>query len=385
MKIYPSNLDMLDRCPGYQSSPFDSAQSTEGKVLHSAMEGQDPDDLDADQAALTATCRELLVGYVTAARTLDYPAKIEAPFRIITKSSAGDDIVISGKKDWCGSTNNGAMRLVVDYKFGRRPIVPVPDNLQGITYGLSEADLPRAEFVTVFFLCPRIELQPLVQSATWSVEELKRIWEARVHPLIELVVRAQDDKSLWRYDEYACKYCARKAGCPVYEEIVQSSVPMLPNAPVFTDEEIKTLKRGDLCGPELIAKRQMVASLLGDWCKEAKRYHAQLVVDGGMDIPGFNLQRRAGESKFNSIDGVMNTLASLGFREEQLRPAMSLSVSRLLSLPSLTPDQRNTLLPRVLAPFIQTAPEIVYLRRAGGNQKRKLEAEKTDKPHKKIK
>jgi hypothetical protein len=171
-------------------------------------------------------------------------------------------------------------------------------------------------------------------------------------------VEAED--SVPRTSEEACQWCGNKAECQALRTLalVQGSYVSLP-------EPVK-ITPGCVVTPDDRAKMQTLAVILEDWAKQIKSANTAAVIQDGVEIPGFVLRQRAGNTT------ICDTAKAVELLVEEL-PVNTVLAAASLSLPKITDiytaerggnkkDNREKLEAKLKDVLTQGEP-VVYLQR----------------------
>ncbi len=291
----PSSLQASEACPCFENEQRESQASEDGVLCHKATETGDLTILDGNEEQERAV-----------KRCLDYQQRVIDYFRsrgveplIIREQylSVGDDSVtdINGKK-WEG-VSGGFPDIVIysltlgeahclDWKFGKVPVTPTKDNVQGHSYELGIRKLlgPRIKLVTVHFFAPN-------QGWTEQEQEEKYIHTfgpedapARELRIRTIIARKKSSTAKPCPKVDLCIWCAKKGGC---EANWKAIIPLGGKYEDLVAPDVVPPHKLSL--PSQFAAAIKFAGQVELWAKAVKARCADVVRSEGIDIPGFKL------------------------------------------------------------------------------------------------
>lgn len=202
-----SGMQRLFLCPGSWNAerkcPVDeeSEDAILGTLLHACMEkGTTPE--DPEDAEAVDWCRETENALIE--KYLDQDnISVSRETRLFDQ-----DRLFSGKPDMVAICGDKA--LVVDYKFGRIPVLPAESNLQLSALAVLIADnYANMDEIFVCILQPYTSRkEPAVcRYSRRSVEQAREFFRACIE-------QAQDEHAPLKPSEKACRYCRAQSSCP---------------------------------------------------------------------------------------------------------------------------------------------------------------------------
>ncbi len=245
----PSSLQSSEACPLFENQQNDSQASRDGTLQHKAVETRDVLLLDGNpdwEAAYTAAVAyedRLVDEHVR--RFGKTPEVIREKYLPVGTDYAGPRSAESALKigvldvgDWVGITGGFPDIIIVseffidivDWKFGKVPVTPTKDNLQGQSYEVAAFQAwPNVQQVRVHFVHPH---------QGWSAAEHERKYvhtferadvppqELRIRTVIarkKAAVRDLEQKGSWaaaqpRMD--LCLWCARAGDCKKAHSVI---------------------------------------------------------------------------------------------------------------------------------------------------------------------
>lgn len=213
----PSKLNSLEACPRFRQGDSDNEASRRGTLQHEAFETGDDSLLTDEEVENVNRCRE----YVR-----EIEALFRKPMRLQEQRLSVDDAETSaGFLDLLIYESDPeapmyGFAVLIDFKFGARPIVEAENNLQAFAYFLGALrELPHLTKVAVRFLLP---VQNVVESCDITVSpdgvHLVAVPEGSraEHMLLRImtvVERAKDPNAEPRANAGTCFYCSEKHRC----------------------------------------------------------------------------------------------------------------------------------------------------------------------------
>jgi hypothetical protein len=81
--------------------------------------------------------------------------------------------------------------------------------------------------------------------------------------------------------------------------------------------------------PELRTKRHILAELLEDWVKQVKSSDLDAVITDGVEIPGYGIRTRQGNTTVEDMPTAIQVMRSEGLSENGIINACSMSLDKL--------------------------------------------------------
>ena len=277
----PSSLQSSEACPLFLNEQRESIAATAGVLQHKASETGDLSILDSDeQRAAVQDC----IDYARRVGVTPYSQEAEVlvikeEYLGVGDEKVGEFIGVTGgfpDEVYVGSVEAD----VLDWKFGRIPVVPTKDNLQGISYALSLFQrFPKLERVRVHFRQPY---------QGWSEAEHEAKY---VHtflrsdcPALELRVRtvvARKKAAVARLEKTGgwqdatprtdlCIWCARKGDCKRLHSVVIQGSEKHPDFIVPATLNVVELNRADVVKAAFKWATQVdkIAAAVKDRCRK---------------------------------------------------------------------------------------------------------------------
>jgi len=283
----PSSLQNSEACPHFANQNNDSAASQAGVLQHKAAETRDYSILNgnAEQEEAVRRYVEQEDGWQAAMR--------EAGARTVEQIreqylSVGDDVVIDERGNpWNGITGGYpdlalvavsedglSVGAIVDAKFGKIPVTPTKENLQGIAYSAALMQkFPDIVEVHVQFYHPYIEKDsPEAKYTHTFTREMLLGMEMRIRHVVARKLLAQKEglnsASVPPTPKTGlCQWCANFAVCPAVGKLLAPTVSKFEaltlSVPHIELAKVKT--------PEQASHLYRVANVLELFCKAAKK------------------------------------------------------------------------------------------------------------------
>lgn len=214
-KGYPSasSLKRLIACRGSwlaeQNMPTTSVgkfERDEGTDLHDVCEsGKIPDHLDEEQRWAVNTALNLKEKFY---EEFNLVGQIMKEVRLWAKDEE-DNLLYSGKFDEAVIGDDFA--VLIDYKFGRKPVDPAPSNFQMLAYAvLMWLNYPGKQIYATAIIQPRVEEELRFSRAVYTITDLKEAYAGFVAAIRE--AQEPNQKRTPSYD--SCEYCKALHVCP---------------------------------------------------------------------------------------------------------------------------------------------------------------------------
>lgn len=212
---------------------------------------------------------------------------------------------------------------LVDFKFGVGEIDDADVNIQGQAYLLGVMDkFPELQTATVHFIIPR---RDEVLTHNYSREEMEDI-RLRINMIVE---KAELENREAIPNTEGCKYCKHKLSCPALSD------KMLPLAKKYSAsvEDFEMTLWGsyspeNINDPAVLSKMLNVASVVDKWQAAAKKQATKLAVEGGEEIPGYDLHYRTASLKIDDTQGAYDAVEHL-LSPDEFMDACDVSLPKL--------------------------------------------------------
>jgi len=280
-RFSPSTLQNREACPCYESSGEANEAAIEGTIAHSAVEsGKDDSRLSDGHAAMVAECLD----FVQQRKNLFFDGGTEIKEVYLPV----DDLdTTAGYVDHVLMNPTQTYAELIDWKFGRWPVEPAPNNLQGIAYALGLFHTyPTLQQIRFFFKQPALEL---ITDVIWTRSDIPRLY-ARVRATVEkakiaAAQVAKGDFSMARPMIPACNFCSNIGACTKVTDLVCKVGSKY--FPIEIPEDITPTKIHSAADTTLGLRLAQVVKV---WADGYRRLATNRIVEGTVPIPeGFML------------------------------------------------------------------------------------------------
>jgi hypothetical protein len=303
----PSSLKNKEICPHWQNRPGSSAAADEGTRMHEAAETNNLEGLNSEQCAQVESCIAAVA--LREADIIDCSRHNELKLEIGSLTFGTADVVLVGT----------TTASIIDYKMGRVLVDPAEKNLQGWAYALGVFETFNVDAVTVIFLQPRCD--SISECTFHRAHDYNRML-ARV---VEVIRKAEDEKSPFCPHPENCEYCGRKAECPALASKALAVATQYSDELQLPDE----MHPSSITDPKQMALALKLAPVLADWAQSVRK-HALDMVQEGQEIPGYGLKFRSGQRTIKDIPLVWDLIHSeFAVSLSDFLPACSISVTAL--------------------------------------------------------
>jgi hypothetical protein len=306
-KHSPSSLKNKELCPHWENRPGSSKAADEGTMMHDAADTGHLIGLNEEQTAQVQLCLDYVRALEESIPDCKRFNEMQVDVCGLTFGTA--DVILLGKHS----------ATVIDYKMGKVPVDDASINPQGWAYALGAFDLFGVDEVKVVFLQPRCDLvteHTFIRSADYVR------MQSRVATVIML---AEDPHSPYCPHPENCSYCGAQARCPALAAKALAVMEQLPDRlelPAILDPS-------QITQPDQMALALQLAPVLTAWA-ESVRAHALEMVQGGQEIPGYELRYRSGQRVIKELVAVWDIIhAEFAIPLEEFLPACSISVTAL--------------------------------------------------------
>lgn len=323
----PSTLKHVEICPGYRSASEETVFTIEGTLLHEACETRDFSKLSPEQLPLVQTCLD----YIDKLSEGDRELLIEEKLHISLHGEAGAPsgsvyTEITGTADLLILDKEKKHIDLCDYKFGRGKIDDANENIQGQAYFVGAMDMfPWAETCTVHFIVPR-RGETLVHD--YSRQDLEDV-RFRINLVVE---RATQPDPVLNPRTETCRFCSHRLSCP---ELRQNLLPIAEKHinNNFAVDLLKKYSPSQVTDPQVLSRMVEVAPVMEKWAQEAKKHAAQVAMETGNEIPGFQLRYRNAQKRLSDAPEVANLMnLEFGVSKNDFTEACTPSFTKLVDL-----------------------------------------------------
>lgn len=329
-KRSPSSLGNYAVCPHFQKDDNQPVHpiTLEGTKVHEAIERESVEGLTEDQAKM-------------AHFGMDYLKALQESGDFTTYSEIR--LVIPhmdfGHADAVLISSDGKTGHLIDFKAGYRHQAAAANNAQQKAYATAVfAKFHTLETLTVHIVYVRLQ------------EIDKVVFDKAYMELVELELIAIDRKAqaasegkvqAHNPDPAVCGYCAAAGICPALQLL---AIPIA--------EEYAQARPGDLTIPDkydpalisdpaVMSRALVVADIMERWSGSVKKHAIQMRLNGGEEIPGYNLAHRAGSVEVIDQNTIYQKAVEKGLTHEQIMATVKVSVPQLSELISNKAERGN--------------------------------------------
>lgn len=276
----PSSMKYRELCPHWQNSPGTNDAAEEGTMLHERLVTGNYEGLDEQQRTSVELVGDL--------------------FDSIAGEMKNPQVFIEKRVDVAGLTwgTSDAIYVerpkakVLDAKFGWIPVDDAEVNLQGWCYVVGVFhEFPDVQEVEAIFAQPRIDE---VSRHTFTREKDYARMQLRIATVIE---RAKDPDAPYNPSPDTCLYCGNKAKCKALHAMALKVGPKVGGFEIPAE-----LVPENITEPEQMALALLLAEVMGPWSEATKDRARTLMLDGGMDIPGWVLNQRSSPREITNVN-----------------------------------------------------------------------------------
>ena len=162
-----------------------------------------------------------------------------------------------------------------------------------------------------------------------------------------------------------CEYCAISDRCPALSKVAE----LVANG--YNDEPyaLSTWHSSEITKPEEMSQALEICDLLEGWIKSVKFHASEMMIKGGLDIPGRKIQKRAGSAKIRDLN---EAYGLLGLEPDQFIRACTASIPKLAEVYAETKDLKKAAatkeVKKILEPITDYGAESVFLAKEKGNK-----------------
>jgi hypothetical protein len=310
--VRPSELNSLAICPGYIANDVKGEAAEEGIKLHHAVEVNDLTGLVEEQIELVKFCQKKRDELIDRAIQEDHTTVVfhEHKLKLLEGLGSGiyDMIIISPQKDRV---------IIVDYKFGHKPVLAPNENLQGYAYVLGALNNFPEKVVMMQFIHARNKT--VDSEVFYKYKDDDRLFDA----ILNVVKAAQGKDIAFNPNRSICSICKNCADCPAVKAIV------LKVAETLLPKDLNLADNLDLATPANRAFCQKLVPILELYCDRISKSNLDMV-QKGMDLPGYTLVKRQGRAMVSDIPELFHYLRKHDIPTEDILPLMSgIAVSKL--------------------------------------------------------
>jgi len=300
----PSTLKHVEICPGYRSASEETVFTIEGTLLHEACETRDFSKLSQDQLPLVESCLEYVDELSTSKQVKSYIERKLFINLFEPDEEPPDDAVytsISGTGDLLLVNEDTSHIDLVDYKFGRGEIDCAAENIQGQAYFVGAMDLfESAKTCQVHFIIPR---RGEITTHTYTRDEIENI-RFRLRLVVERATRPEPELNP---RTETCRFCSHRLSCPALR---QNLLPIAQKhiGNNFAVDLLKKYSPSEVTDPQVLSRMVEVAPVMEKWAQEAKKHAAQVAMETGNEIPGYQLRYRKAQKRLSDTTEVANVM-----------------------------------------------------------------------------
>jgi hypothetical protein len=266
-----SSLQPKEWCPRYKSESSSNEAAEIGTLQHYAAETGDLSGLDDTQAEKVTVCLDFIANRVKELRA-QYPDLVDikevyGEIDEVEWPTMNERSTSGGFVDRVLLFDDGRQAEIWDYKFGKWPVEPAENNLQGIVYLLNlRKQYPTLERARVGFLMPYLDIIDFHDFTQADFPELY----VRVK---RLVAKRQDPNLAEENPSFTtCMWCANIAKCKAVTNAVVKAAKKFsplkvpknldPNSISASDDISAWIQFGDVCSAYGSAVRELCTQLV---------------------------------------------------------------------------------------------------------------------------
>lgn len=349
MKISPSKLQYLSLCPCFEFTESQGpGAADEGTRMHKAVETGDLTSLETEEekAQVQKVLNLLMV------MRADLPAdKIE--FQELAVKIPGPWGQMRGTLDHAVYVPSTRKAVISDWKMGRLGLpTGAEDSLQLRAYALgfltrAEQEGWAVDELLVQLVAPRTND---VDTHVYKGSDL----QSMIDSIAAVVARAEDSfKKPVSADPEACAHCANSSRCPAMSKSVAVWTPQV--AAEYNDLS-DVVAPVETMSPGAMARFMAVSSALDEWREQRKKAVLARVLEEGLDVPGYQIVSRAGNTKIEDPASAAQRMLDDG---KSLREVLGCATLKISEVRKVWPEMETR-----LADMLVTGPEIRYLQKS---------------------
>lgn len=289
----PSSFSRFIHCPASFQMTKDLPEETnvfaeEGTMLHERCEkGFNIEGLTQEQAS----CVERAQKFMKEMLGNDY--FLEEKEERLSVMYDKEELTF-GTVDFIALSSDGTKAKIMDFKFGRVPVLASKDNWQLILYAIAVMQKYKVEEVETYIFQPRVS--PSVTGYSFSSNELS----ALLFIAHEAKMRCISDTLVFNADaENQCKYCKAKDNCPAFMMKYSANIVAVNDASALSNDKLI----------DLYEKTDAVSKQLYSQLMKIKAEMEVRIQSTG--IPGYTLKEGAKSIKINDINAVYHVLKDI--------------------------------------------------------------------------
>lgn len=298
----PSRLQQLKDCPGAARmqegmEEIRTTEADEGTMLHERIVTQDFDGLTAEQESLVRECLAFLESKKT-------DGLLECLQEIRLSVKKGDKRLTFGTADVVLLYADRA--IVIDWKFGRTPVIEANKNLQIAAYALAVMQKYNLREVEAYIVQPRIHQ---ITGYTFTKPE------AILHNIARVIEAAEDTSRLILHAGDCCRYCLAKPKCPAFRDHFNALA-------VMTDR--------DLTNPNTLLEYWEKSKVVERFIKEIKEA-VEAYIEANGELFGWKFKEKPGNREIPDTGALIQRLAYL-VTPGEISQACKVSVTGILDI-----------------------------------------------------
>jgi hypothetical protein len=333
-----------------------SDDANTGRLIHAALEKQDPAGLSLEQREIYDACREIEAVQIAKLWPTTSKAFIRREERLFCKVPGPDGKPLydhSARLDCYYRT--GVDAVIVEYKTGNNDAPESPRNLQLRDQAVLLARQPAALLQNIAVLV----IQPLVTHSPEVTMYLPADIATAEQRMFERVRRSNDPNSPRTPGELQCKFCLAKSRCPEYQKFAGALVPQMTSLLDVPVESWTPEQRGQFLDRRKVAQ---------DWLDNCEKAMKSGLADNPAFATGWTLAPgRVRETISNAQDCFARFLAA-GGKQEDFMGTVSIVKGRLKeALAAATGTKGKALdaaLKALLAGITETSTDAPTLKKA---------------------
>lgn len=321
----PSSLMYRELCAQWEREDTGFTDfSTEGALMHKAVENQTVQGLDEEQAEQVGKC-------ITLSDTILNRASEKGKYGIETFSERrlligrhpeNGRFLTFGTADEIFLAPQQKKVYINDWKFGRRLVTPASHNLQGECYACGAfEEWDWAEEVEVTFACPR---RDEVSSHVFKRADYQKML-LHIYTVIE---RAGNPAVQPTFSVQSCEFCRKRMACPVVKNNLFKVAAYYDPGLSHLEVAVRNAHSSQVNDPLVMSSLLKVAEVCQKWVDSVKHHGAKLAIEQGVDIPDYEMRTRSVSTKEDDGAKVYSAVKTL-FTPEEFISACRVSKTKL--------------------------------------------------------
>lgn len=301
----PSSLEKRELCAAWTPEENQETVYAEaGTRCHEAVEAY----LRNDESVLDALPPDLQ-GYVRNVLSYAQPRVAGSEKLILEERVYADHPTL---REHCHGTPDllaitGKKGILMDWKFGRRPVTHASKNLQGWTYGVAIFDsYPQLEELEIHFVVPRVHENTSSHTFTRANDYDMMLGRA-LTTVDKSLAKEPEEKPTWS----ACTYCGRRAKCSEIGKLV-ARITGPDELKFYVKRLIPALLQTT---PDALAQQMRLATVAEQWGKDKREDLLRLAIEEGKEVGGYELRFAKGRTTATSLTDVNLALQKAGLEE----------------------------------------------------------------------